>query len=80
MDRKLEKKLWTPRRIIYASGGGLFLIFIIYSFVFTDRSSRLNVETDKITISTVERGPFREYTPVNGTILPIETFFLDAIE
>ncbi|MBF8296798.1 MAG: efflux transporter, family, subunit [Bacteroidetes bacterium] len=80
MDRKIEKKFWTARRIVYASGGSFFLFLVIYSFVMTDRGSRLNVEADKITISTVSKAPFREYTPVNGTILPIETFFLDAIE
>jgi HlyD family secretion protein len=80
MDRKIEKKLWTPRRIVYASGGSFLFLLVIYSFVTTDRGSSLNVETDKITISTVSRAPFREYTPVNGSILPIETFFLDAIE
>ncbi len=80
MDRKIEKQLWTPRRIVYASGGSFLVLLVIYSFVTTDRGSRLNVEADKITISTVSRAPFREYTPVNGTILPIETFFLDAIE
>jgi HlyD family secretion protein len=80
MDRKIEKKFWTPRRIVYTAGGSFLLFIVIYSFVMTDRGSRLNVEADKITISTVSRAPFREYTPVNGTILPIETFFLDAIE
>lgn len=80
MDRKIEKQFWSPRRIVYISGGSFLLLFVVYSFVMTDRGSRLNVEADKITISTVSRAPFREYTPVNGTILPIETFFLDAIE
>jgi HlyD family secretion protein len=80
MDRKIEKQLWTPRRIVYTAGGSFLLLLVIYSFVMTDRGSRLNVEVDKITISTVTKAPFREYTPVNGTILPIETFFLDAIE
>ncbi|MGA3245609.1 MAG: HlyD family efflux transporter periplasmic adaptor subunit [Bacteroidota bacterium] len=80
MDRKIEKQFWTPRRIVYIAGGSFLLLLIIYSFVMTDRGSRLNVEADKITISTVSKAPFREYTPVNGTILPIETFFLDAIE
>jgi HlyD family secretion protein len=80
MDRKLEKKFWTARRIVYISGGSFLVLVLLYSFFMTDRGSRLNVEADKITISTVSKAPFREYTPVNGTILPIETFFLDAIE
>ena len=80
MDRKIEKKMWTPRRIVYVSGGSFLLLFVIYNFLATERGSRLNVDADKITISAVTRAPFREYTPVNGTVLPIETFFLDAIE
>lgn len=80
MDRKLNKKLWTPRRIVYALGGALLFFVIIYSFIFSDRSSRLNVEKEKISISTVTRAPFQEFTTVNGTILPIATIYLDAIE
>jgi HlyD family secretion protein len=80
MDRKIDKKLWTPRRVVYASSGSFLFVLLVYSFIITGGGSRLNVETDKITISTVAKGPFREYTPVNGSILPIETFFLDAIE
>lgn len=80
MDRKIEKKLWTSRRIAYLIGGALLFFVIVYSSIFSDRSARLNVEREKITISTVTRGPFQEFTSVNGTILPIETFYLDAIE
>ncbi len=80
MDRKLEKKVWTRTRILYVSGAVALLFVLIYSFIFADRSSRLNVEAEKITISTVSRAPFQEYTPVSGTILPIQTFYLDAIE
>ena len=32
------------------------------------------------TISTVERGPFQEFIPVRGEVLPIQTIFLDAQE
>jgi len=80
MDRKIEKKLWTTRRIVYVTGGALLFFFIVYSFIFSDTSSRLNVEVDKITISKVTKAPFQEYIPVQGTILPIQTFYLDAIE
>ena len=80
MDRKIKKKLWTPKRIGMAGGGGLLVLFILYSFIFGDTSSKLNVEAEKITISEVSRGPFQEFIPVNGSVLPIETFYLDAIE
>ena len=80
MDRKIEQKTWTTRRILYVSGGTLLIFFIIYSFIFSDGKSRLNVEADKITVSKVAKAPFQEYIPVQGAILPIQTFYLDAIE
>jgi HlyD family secretion protein len=62
------------------AGGGLFFFFVIYSFIFGDSSSKLNVETEKITIASVERGPFQEFIPVTGSVLPIKTIYIDAIE
>ena len=80
MDRKLKKHAWTIRRIMYVAAGALLFFFIIYSLIFNDGRSRLNVETDKITVSKVTKAAFQEYIPVQGTILPIQTFYLDAIE
>jgi HlyD family secretion protein len=78
MDRKIEKKRWPPKKIAIYAGGGLILFIILYSFIFSDKSSRLNVEEDKITISSVKYGPFQEYIPITGTVQPIETFLLDV--
>jgi HlyD family secretion protein len=80
VDRKIEKKTWTPRRIITFGGGGLFFIFIFYLIVFADKSSKLNVETERLTISEVKFGQFQEFIPITGTVQPIETFFLDVSE
>lgn len=80
MDRKLEKKTWTKRRIIYASSIAVFIVFVLYVLVFSDQSSKLNVEKDKIIISTVEHAPFQEFIPITGTVQPIQTFYLDVAE
>jgi len=80
MDRKIEKKKWPPKKIGLFAAGGLFIVFILYSFIFGDTSSRLNVDREKITVSDVTKGAFQEFIPENGTVLPIETFFLDAVE
>jgi len=80
MDRKIEKKTWTRRRIIYASSISVFIVFVLYVFVFSDQSAKLNVETEKITISTVEYEPFQEFIPITGAVQPIQTFFLDVSE
>jgi len=80
MDRKIEKRKWPPRKIATLAASALFFIIIVYNISFGDRSTKLNVETQKITISEVRRGPFQEYIPVTGNVLPIKTIFLDATE
>jgi HlyD family secretion protein len=80
MDRKIEKKWWSRKRIIQLSSATIFLFFIIYILLFTDASSRLNVSSERITISEVFKGPFQVYIPLSGTVLPIKTVYLDAIE
>jgi len=60
------------------TGRTLFLLFVFYIFVFADQSSRLNVEKERITISTVAYEPFQEFIPITGSILPIKTFYLDV--
>lgn len=55
----------------------MFLILI--AMIITDTGSKLNVEADKITVSTVYEGDFQEFIPVSGTVLPKNTYYLDAI-
>ena len=80
MDKKLEKKTWTLKRIATYSGIALLVFFISYQFIFADRRSKLKIEKDKITISEVKRGVFQEFIPQTGTVEPSRTVYLDAIE
>ena len=78
MDRVLPKKRWNSKRITLLVGGLGILALISASYYFTSGNSRLNVQAERITISEVKQGPFREYIPINGTVLPITSIFLDA--
>lgn len=80
MDKKIAKKTWTVKRIATYGVIALVVFFISYQFIFADRRSKLKVEKDKITISTVQRGEFKEFIPNTGTVEPSRTVFLDAIE
>jgi len=42
--------------------------------------SKLNVETERLMISEVTQGPFKEFIPINGVVMPITTIYLDAQE
>ena len=80
MDRKIEKKFWTPKRIALIAGSILFVVFAVYVFVFKFRTSTLNIEGDRIQISTVTKGPFQEYIAAIGSVIPRNTYYLDALE
>jgi HlyD family secretion protein len=80
MDKKIAKKKWTLKRIATYSGIALFTVFVGYVFIFADRRSKLKIEKDKITISTVQRGVFQEFIPQTGTVEPSRTVYLDAVE
>ena len=79
MDRKIKKKKWTVRKIVTWSFAGIFVLFVLYSFIFAEGGSRLNVEKEKINIAQVKEGEFREFIPVDGNVMPILTIRLDAI-
>ncbi len=78
MDRKIEQKKFKPKTIALYTVSALFILFVMYNFIFGDSSKKLNVDKERITISTVQKGPFQEFTPITGTVQPIETFQLDV--
>jgi len=80
MDRKIEKKKWPPKKIAIYTISAIVVFLFIYTLIFGDSSSKLNVQTERLTISTVSIGPFQEFIPVTGNIVPIKTVYLDAIE
>ena len=80
MDRHIEKKTWTPKRIVSVVSALGVAAIAIYMIWFMDTRSTVNVDLNKITISEVEESSFQEYLQVNGTVQPIQTSYLDAIE
>ncbi len=80
MDKKIAKKNWTLKRIATYGGIALLVSFIGYQFIFADRRSTFKTDKDKLTISTVQRGEFKEFIPQTGTVEPARTVYLDAIE
>ncbi|MBC7948855.1 MAG: HlyD family efflux transporter periplasmic adaptor subunit [Chitinophagaceae bacterium] len=80
MDRVIAKKRWSRKRILTIAGIVGIVALIAGAIVFTSGKSRLNVDSERITISEVKNGSFQEFIPVNGVILPITTIYLDALE
>ena len=80
MDRVVAKKKWSRKRILTIAGITGIVLLIVGSFYFTSGKSRLNVDTERIIISEIKKGPFQEFIPVNGIVLPQTTIYLDAVE
>jgi HlyD family secretion protein len=80
VDRKIEKKKWSKKRILTIAGITGLVLLIGASVYFTSGKSKLNVDAERITVSEVKKGPFQEFIPVNGVVLPLTTIYLDAVE
>jgi HlyD family secretion protein len=80
MDRVIEKKFWTLKKVLPIVGGAAVLGLIVFSYLSTTGKSKLNVESDKIMVSDVTKGKFKEFIPINGVVNPVQTIYLDAVE
>lgn len=80
MDKVIEKKRWSSKRIGLIIGILLLIGLIGGSIYYASGGSKLNVEKERITISEVTKGNFKNYIPVNGVVMPVTTIYLDAME
>lgn len=80
MDKKINKKFWTVKRILGIGAGILAGSLLVYQLAFADKRTKLNVDKEKITVSTVTQGIFDEFIVVSGVVQPIKTYRIDAIE
>ena len=80
MDRVIEKKIWTLRRITMLIGILLFIGLITYGLWTTTGGSKLRVQKERLTIAPTTTGEFQEFISVIGTLEPVRTVFLDAAE
>jgi HlyD family secretion protein len=80
MDRPIEKKKWTPRRIAALGAAAAIVAIVVFGVVNGTRGTRLRVSEERLRIDAVERGVFQEYIPVIGAVVPVTTHYLDASE
>ena len=80
MDRVIEKKTWNTKRLLTIGGIAAIVLLIAGSIYFTSGKSKVDVDIERITINEIKKGPFQEFIPVNGIVLPQTTIYLDALE
>jgi len=80
VDRKIEKRTWNTKRILTILGITALVLLIAGAIYSTSGKSKLDVDTERLTISTITKGPFQENIPVNGVVMPLTTIYLDATD
>jgi len=80
VDRVIEKKKWTVKKIVTIVVAVAIVVLIAAGYYSTSGKSKLNVDLERITVSDVTKGTFQEFISVNGVVLPITTIYLDASE
>jgi len=78
VDRIIEKKTWNTKRILTIAGIAAIILLIGGAIYSTSGKSKLDVDPERLTISTITKGAFQENIPVNGVVMPLTTIYLDA--
>ncbi|GHA54058.1 efflux RND transporter periplasmic adaptor subunit [Pontibacter akesuensis] len=80
MDRVIEKKKFTTKKIVLIAAGALVLVLVLYNLLFAEHSSKLNVDSERVTIGQVQQGNFQEFIAIDGSVDPLKSFYLDITE
>jgi HlyD family secretion protein len=80
MDKVIEKKKWTPKKIATIIGVAAFVFFIVYLLFLRDNSSKLYVDRNQLTIAPVLADKFQEFIPIDGVVFPKTTTYIDAVQ
>jgi HlyD family secretion protein len=79
-DRRIQRKRFHTGSTSLGVAALLLLVFIVYVFFIHNPEYSVTLDRDYVTVSQVKKDVFREYIPVNGSVIPIRTIFLDAVE
>ena len=78
MDKPIEKKFINSKEFYFGIGIIGLLLLIGTSIYFSNGNSKMTVESERINIFEVKEDSFQEFIPINGTVLPISSIYLDA--
>lgn len=79
MDRPIQKKKWTIKRLLTIGVVAIFVFFLIYLLFLRDKQSRLYVNQDQLSIAIVKEDKFQEFIPTDGVVFPRNTVYIDAV-
>ncbi len=79
MDRPIASGKKRRRAIVIGAVLAV-LALVVVAATLRPRGAALRTSAERVVIQTVMEGPFQEFIPVNGSVVPVENLFLDAVE
>lgn len=80
MDKLIEKKPLALRRGLLIGAGAAFALVVAWQVLSRTASSRVSVDSARVTTALVKRGDFLEYYPFDGAVEPATSVYLDVDE
>ncbi len=80
MDRPLQKSGFARAKVWSGALAGLGALAGAWLMLSNQPGNTLDVVHSRLTLSTVTAGTFEDFIPVRGTVTPLKTVYLDAIE
>ena len=78
MDRKIEKKGISIKKLIPITVICLVIVYLTFQIISRAGTTRLKVDPSRMTISQVQYGEFQEYYPFDGVVVPVTSYYLDV--
>jgi len=79
MDKKIEKKKWSQKKLYYIAGAILLMILMFFGFK-TFNEKIYKVDGSKISVKKVIEGDFQDMILIDGDIEPINLVLVNTLE
>ncbi|MGH8143413.1 MAG: efflux RND transporter periplasmic adaptor subunit [Steroidobacteraceae bacterium] len=86
MDREIVHPPWHwsqwpfPVRVCAGAGLAIGLVLLAAAVVFSNTERTVRLAASHVTVATAERGAFHDLIPLSGTVVALNTVYVDAIE
>src|SRR5690606_12382704 len=80
MDRRIERRRFTWPRLAASVAGAALVLALIHQLVTTSGVRSFAIASELVTIETAEVGTFLDFVPIRGSVTPLDTVYLDAVE
>ncbi len=79
MDKIIEKKRFTKRKIVIICSVLVFISLVVYGYTLS-LNKVYQADADKITISTVQYGDFEDVVLLNASVVPLTSVIVSSSE